>query len=239
MQLRSGLLPSVCPHGFFEVCGGCVWLGTIRAGAKTIHWGAPVFGLRGRGWAVGAALGQRMHEAPAPGPPSGLAKPAYEAPACVLLASPLASCGGWLWKAPLGQPPVENSNTHSPLHTNTHPTRTQKKRPAMQPGGHPGGASGRARVGNFPVLATRGVHLVVPGNNNIVPGGTGGGSICFNLRDRCGVGMGVKQGPKTPHLGGQTRLVPRRAAGRCRGGGRAMPCFRCTPLCPGTVKWGP
>jgi hypothetical protein len=88
-------------------------------------------------------------------------------------------------------------------------------------------------------MATRGVHLVVPGCNGIVPGGTGEGSICFNPRGRCGVGVGVKQGPKTPHLAGQTRLAPRRAAGRCRGEGRAAPCFRCTPLCPGAVKWGP
>jgi hypothetical protein len=32
------------------------------------------------------------------------------------------------------------------------------------------------------------------------PGGTGGGSIVFNLHGRCGVGVGVKQGPKAPHL---------------------------------------
>jgi hypothetical protein len=86
---------------------------------------------------------------------------------------------------------------------------------------YPGGASGCTRVQEY---CTR---------------GHGGGSICFNLRGRCGVGVGVKQGPKTPHLGGQTRLAPRRAAGRCRGWGRAAPCFRCTPLYPGTVKWGP
>jgi hypothetical protein len=83
------------------------------------------------------------------------------------------------------------------------------------------------------------IWLHPPGHNNIVPGGTGGGSIFFNLRGRGGVGVGVKQGPKTPHLGGQLRLAPRRAAGRCRGGGRATPCFRCTPLYPGTRKWGP
>ena len=94
-------------------------------------------------------------------------------------------------------------------------------------------------------LAARGVHLVVPGHNDIVPGGTGRGrrggegSICFNLHGRCGVVVGPEQGSKTPQLGGQTRLAHRRAAGRSRGGRRETPCFRCATLCPGAVKWGP
>ena len=80
------------------------------------------------------------------------------------------------------------------------------------------------RIFDFP--KTQPVPLKWSPPSNIVPGGTGGGQF-------------AKQSPKTPHLGGQTRLVPRRAAGRHRGGGRAMPCFRCAPLHPGTVKWGP
>jgi hypothetical protein len=55
-----------------------------------------------------------------------------------------------------------------------------------------------------------------------------------------GSGPSLPPPPKPPTwLGGQTQLAPRRAAGRCRGGGRATPCFLFTPLCPGTVKWGP
>jgi hypothetical protein len=103
-------------------------------------------------------------------------------------------------------------------------TQAPQSGPQVATATRPGGASGAL----YP-----GVNLLL-----FYPGALGV-NLFFNLRGRRGVGVGVKQGPKNPHLGGQLRLAPRRAAGRCRGGGRAAPCFRCVPLHPGTVKWGP
>jgi hypothetical protein len=57
------------------------------------------------------------------------------------------------------------------------------------------------------------------------------------MRGRRGGKTGPQKNPRGwPNAAGAYHS---RAAGCCRGGGRAAPCFRCTPLCLGAVKWGP